>query len=847
MRALLRYGSLTQLKPFLQCLLLTAAMLASAPCPADNGLSGYYSNLRNFLRDEGRVIDTMRSQYGSITDQQLASMGKAYAQVQFADFRMAKISDQGLQYLVDLPLVYLDLRKQGISEKGFIHLSKLKSLEHLNVSGTKTNDKALALLKSLPNLRHLNLADTAVSDQGLVHLTTLKKLKVLQLPNTKISKAGLIHLRSLPSLTQLNVAGTKISLADLKSFAAKMSQLQLVYHSDPKLSGHLVENGTRFVDHWTLHEHPAGSSHLEIDGKAVKRNFNNRKTPPTKYQRVWKLNETMLSQLSGERFASLQQLSFLGPLTNLIPIWWNEGIRFHRVGNSYGVDDFFQFPDIEFENIERELELKAPMPYELRNKDLKTLGELESLEKLEIYGCPIDGTGLMHLKSLPLKWLRLSQTRITHDELKYLVGLPLEHLNLSQNTLGDASSLPLADKLETLTSGLVSQFETSGFASLRKLPLKTLILNSTTTDDAALAQLHGMQLTELDLSKTFVTDRGVAKLAGMPLKKLTLSRTRISDESFQTLATLPLEELDISNTSIDGKGLSLLKNRKLKRLNLSFTKLSLAGFQALAELTSLEELVISNKDGLVKMHHEALELRSISSREAVKNISKLINLRTLDLTAFRFNSSDLATIRGLKNLRTLRLGNLGAAQRKFVRGFKILSELSALEYLSIESCQGMSNEALSHLATLHKLKQLRFDECPGYDNKGLRYLAKLPLQSFYAGHADLGGGTNLGQFLNLRAFAFGGAAKKQDLLALKDLPLEVLMLRSPQQPPELVINDTDLVHLIDMPLRAIDLGHSNVSVFGESYLRDHLPGVRTWTSPVYSVDQRWNVITETNF
>ncbi|MCA9077043.1 MAG: redoxin domain-containing protein [Planctomycetaceae bacterium] len=94
-----------------------------------------------------------------------------------------------------------------ISDAGLVHLSRLKQLERLSLSGTTITDSGLDSLAKLTKLEHLALVSDGITDEGLGRLSALKQLKYLSLLSSrkrgKLTPAGLSQLSGLSDLSEL--------------------------------------------------------------------------------------------------------------------------------------------------------------------------------------------------------------------------------------------------------------------------------------------------------------------------------------------------------------------------------------------------------------------------------------------------------------------------------------------------------------------------------------------------------------------------------------------------------------------------------------------------------------------
>lgn len=104
----------------------------------------------------------------------------------------SKVTDNGLQYIVGMPLVKLDL------------------------SGTSVTDRGLDYIAKVPTLYRLDLSVTKITDEGLKKLAPLKKLSIIVLSGTAVTDAGVAYLQQCKNLDRIYVGSTKVSNDFLK-------------------------------------------------------------------------------------------------------------------------------------------------------------------------------------------------------------------------------------------------------------------------------------------------------------------------------------------------------------------------------------------------------------------------------------------------------------------------------------------------------------------------------------------------------------------------------------------------------------------------------------------------------
>lgn len=116
--------------------------------------------------------------------------------------------DRCMPYVVHLTgLNTLNLDEANITEKGLEYLTQIKSLERLCLPAGSADSHLLVVgkLKSLKVLYFIG--DNRVTNDGLMHLSNLKSLEHLTLRSVRVTDEGLKHLSVLPSLRHLILGG----------------------------------------------------------------------------------------------------------------------------------------------------------------------------------------------------------------------------------------------------------------------------------------------------------------------------------------------------------------------------------------------------------------------------------------------------------------------------------------------------------------------------------------------------------------------------------------------------------------------------------------------------------------
>jgi hypothetical protein len=87
-------------------------------------------------------------------------------------------------------------------------LDGMPELETLNIRGGLVGDRLLAGLAPRP-IRLLSLQSTRVTDEGLKHLSRLPTLQEIDVSETDVTDAGLVHLHGLGALRTVRAEGTR--------------------------------------------------------------------------------------------------------------------------------------------------------------------------------------------------------------------------------------------------------------------------------------------------------------------------------------------------------------------------------------------------------------------------------------------------------------------------------------------------------------------------------------------------------------------------------------------------------------------------------------------------------------
>jgi len=127
------------------------------------------------------------------------------------DLSNANIDDEGLRLIMHLPLRRLWLQETKITDASAQTISKIHSLNFLQLNATTLSDSFLEQLEPLPQLENLGLRGTRVTSVGMKHLSRHPKLKLLDVYSTEVDDSGVAHLVDCQSLTDVGLSITKIT------------------------------------------------------------------------------------------------------------------------------------------------------------------------------------------------------------------------------------------------------------------------------------------------------------------------------------------------------------------------------------------------------------------------------------------------------------------------------------------------------------------------------------------------------------------------------------------------------------------------------------------------------------
>ena len=111
-------------------------------------------------------------------------------------------SDGAAIELYDLPkLKVLDASNNSVSDKSFVGIDRLTSLETLHLKGcNRIGNDTLTKVGTLSHLKELDLSLTRVTNEGISKLSNLHELRYLNIASTSADNQALAHLKHLREL-----------------------------------------------------------------------------------------------------------------------------------------------------------------------------------------------------------------------------------------------------------------------------------------------------------------------------------------------------------------------------------------------------------------------------------------------------------------------------------------------------------------------------------------------------------------------------------------------------------------------------------------------------------------------
>lgn len=476
--------------------------------------------------------------------------------------------------------------------------------------------------------------------------------------------------------------------------------------------------------------------------------------------------------------------------------------------------------------------------------------EQDAIEQLQKLGAVVkqvaleDGTrawsvSLDYVRCDPSLWLR------ELSRLGAVVELNLHKTATDEKVIQELAALPSLSRLQKLDLSM-THVANAGLASLQKFSeLRELNASHMWLGSKAEPLFSCYSLESLDLSVNSLTGHdleGIDRLT--QLRKLAIDTSDLGDELVPYLVRLarlhsltircgggdqsitddgvielvsgllsqapdmgpPLEKLVLFRQDVGARGIieGVSKLKNLRELELVGSAIGDEGVRAIAQMKQLEDLKIFGR---------------VCSPEALGDLAQLRNLRRLILSYTTVTDEVLDAYRSLTELRILGLW------RSFDitdAGVAHLLNLSRLEEVNLGSAKNLTDASTLTLAQLPSLKRLAISR--GITDEGLHHLGQIDRLTHLdfdhtkgltrAGLVELRGLKSL-EMLNLS----GMELSDEDLALLLDFPrLKALEISSPS------VSDGGLKSLCRMTqLRQLSVVFTNISAEGRKELYDKLP------------------------
>jgi Leucine-rich repeat (LRR) protein len=399
----------------------------------------------------------------------------------------------------------------------FVHLTSLDLSDC-----TYFGDKGMKVLERLNELRRLYLRNTPVTDEGLTYISGLSQLEELDLYGVSVTDRGLESLRKLTGMRKLNLLGAAITDTGINALAGMTHLRELnLYRSR-------VTN--------------AGLAKLEA----------------LRELRALDVRYTQVSDTGLDSFRAAIPacaIEFVGSVSKRTGA---AGAR-PAGASEKAIADWIRAAGGRVELTSGQIRSISLASTGVGDGQLKYIGALDHLERLDLAGTEVGDLGMPALSSLTgLKELILNNTSVSDTGLAVLRGMhQLSALGL-EGTLVRGSGLRNLERLTNLkdldlASAPVRNEGLLQIGSIRSL--ERLILSYTDISDEGLVHLAGLpHLQVLKLEGTDVGDSGLANIGKIvTLRELALNSCRFTDKGLVSLRDLAeLERLDIAKTQCWG-------------------------------------------------------------------------------------------------------------------------------------------------------------------------------------------------------------------------------------------------------------------------------------------------------
>ena len=127
------------------------------------------------------------------------------------------VTDNGISYIVNLPVKVLMLRGTNITDKSVDSLIQIKNLRGLDISSTKITNQGLQKIVSGMHLTELKVGDKNINPESLFILSDFKGLKELEFYGVRdLPPKAFYCLSSLPDLNKFDLTSCSLEPGSLK-------------------------------------------------------------------------------------------------------------------------------------------------------------------------------------------------------------------------------------------------------------------------------------------------------------------------------------------------------------------------------------------------------------------------------------------------------------------------------------------------------------------------------------------------------------------------------------------------------------------------------------------------------
>jgi hypothetical protein len=129
----------------------------------------------------------------------------------------------------------LTVAGMSMGDAGFAAIAKITTLKELRTWHTYQTEAGNAFITSLPNLSSLMLGQRlpgqdrplSLTDESLATITKMKSLESLEIGESRFSLEALRQLGALPNLKKLKITRTEISTEEVEALRSALPEVQI--------------------------------------------------------------------------------------------------------------------------------------------------------------------------------------------------------------------------------------------------------------------------------------------------------------------------------------------------------------------------------------------------------------------------------------------------------------------------------------------------------------------------------------------------------------------------------------------------------------------------------------------